>query len=57
MSRNGKKQKIFHGLTVIHMKTFYAGCCGLGIALPFWQLVPWLVENGFDLTLLVKEAA
>jgi len=26
------------------MKTFYALGCVLGIAVPFWQLVPWLKE-------------
>ena len=39
------------------MKTFYAILCVLGIALPFWQFIPWLMDNGLDIPLLVKEAA
>ncbi|MDH5737414.1 MAG: DUF2834 domain-containing protein [Gammaproteobacteria bacterium] len=39
------------------MKTNYAIFCILGIALPYWQFIPWLMENGPDIVLLIKEAA
>jgi Protein of unknown function DUF2834 len=34
---------------------FYLICCALGLLLPCWQLVPWLLEHGLNLTLLFRE--
>ena len=39
------------------MKKLYGVLCLLGIVLPYSQLVPWVVENGLNLMLLVEEAA
>lgn len=38
------------------MKLFYLGMSVLGLLLPFTQFVPWLLEFGLDLTLLLSEA-
>ena len=39
------------------MKTryFYLVCCVLGLLIPYSQLVPWLLEHSFDLTLFCRE--
>ena len=29
-------------------KTVYLILCAFGVALPYWQLVPWLAEHGLD---------
>jgi hypothetical protein len=34
---------------------FYLVCCVLGLALPYSQFVPWLLEHGFNLTLFFRE--
>lgn len=34
----------------------YVILCLLGIALPYWQFIPWLVNNGLDIPLLFSEA-
>lgn len=37
------------------MKAFYFGCCIAGIALPYWQFLPWLFEHGFAPVALFSE--
>jgi uncharacterized membrane protein len=37
------------------LKTVYLVLCVLGVALPYWQLAPWLATNGLNLPLLVQE--
>jgi hypothetical protein len=39
------------------MKAFYLICCLLGIAIPYWQFLPWVGENGLALDALFAEAA
>ena len=39
------------------MKKFYTLLSILGVALPFWQLTPWVIENGLNPVLLFQEAA
>ena len=39
------------------MKTFYALCCIPGFLLPYGAFIPWLLEHGLDVPLLVQEAA
>ena len=34
---------------------FYLICCLLGLVLPYAQFVPWLLEHGLNVTLLVYE--
>src|SRR5215470_2065073 len=34
---------------------FYLVCCVLGLLLPYWQFVPWLLEHGLNLTLFLRE--
>ena len=29
-------------------KTVYLILCAAGVALPYWQFAPWLLENGLD---------
>lgn len=39
------------------MKIFYGILTALGLVLPYSQLIPWLRINGFDIPLLINEAA
>jgi Terpene cyclase DEP1 len=36
-------------------KTIYLLLCFLGVLLPYWQFVPWVVEHGLNLPLFVRE--
>jgi hypothetical protein len=36
-------------------KTVYLILCALGVALPYWQLAPWLSEHGLDLPLFFRQ--
>jgi hypothetical protein len=36
-------------------KTVYLMLCFAGVLLPYWQFVPWVVQHGLDLPLLVRE--
>jgi hypothetical protein len=38
------------------MKIFYIVLCILGLVLPYWQFLPWLMEHGIDIILLIQEA-
>jgi hypothetical protein len=37
------------------LKTIYLALCFVGALLPYWQFVPWVVQNGLSLPLLVRE--
>lgn len=39
------------------MKKFYLLFCVLGVALPYWQFLPWLMDHGIDPLLFFQEAA
>jgi Protein of unknown function DUF2834 len=39
----------------MRLRHLYLGLCLLGAALPYAQLVPWLVTHGLDLPLFVSE--
>ena len=39
------------------MRTIYALLCGAGTLLPLSQFVPWLVEHGLAVRLLVQQAS
>ena len=36
-------------------KTVYLILCAFGVALPYWQLAPWLAEHGPDLPLFFAQ--
>lgn len=38
------------------IQLFYGILCVLGIILPYWQFIPWLLNNGLDLMALSNEA-
>lgn len=38
------------------MKYFYVVCCVLGVILPYWQFLPWLLDNGLAPVELLAEA-
>lgn len=38
------------------MKYFYGILCVLGVLLPYGILVPWIIEHGFNISLLATEA-
>jgi hypothetical protein len=37
------------------LKTIYLMLCVVGIALPYWQFIPWVVANGLDMKLFVQQ--
>ncbi len=37
------------------LKTFYLMLCAAGVVLPYWQIAPWLLENGLDLPLFFRQ--
>jgi len=37
------------------LKAIYLILCVLGIALPYWQFIPWVVANGLDMKLFVQQ--
>jgi hypothetical protein len=39
----------------VKTKTIYSVLCVLGVALPYWQLIPWLSANGLNLPLLFRQ--
>jgi Terpene cyclase DEP1 len=39
----------------MNRKTVYLILCVLGFALPYWQFVPWVLQNGLDLRLFVQQ--
>ena len=39
----------------MRLRHAYLGLCIVGTVLPYWQLVPWVMEHGLDLTLLCHE--
>jgi hypothetical protein len=36
-------------------KTIYLALCFVGALLPYWQFVPWVMQHGLNLSLLVRE--
>ncbi|MGA9391147.1 MAG: DUF2834 domain-containing protein [Candidatus Sulfotelmatobacter sp.] len=36
-------------------KTIYLGLCFVGAIFPYWQFVPWVLQHGLNLPLLVRE--
>ena len=39
----------------MRLKTVYLVLCFLGVALPYWQIAPWLAENGLNLPLFFRQ--
>ena len=39
----------------MRLRHVYLGLCIVGIALPYWALIPWFMEHGLDLTLFCQE--
>lgn len=39
----------------MRLRHVYLGLCLAGIALPYWQLIPWFVEHGLDLPIFCQE--
>ena len=39
----------------VRLRHVYLALCVLGLALPYWQFVPWFLEHGLDLSLFVHE--
>jgi uncharacterized membrane-anchored protein YitT (DUF2179 family) len=36
-------------------KTLYLALCFVGALLPYWQFVPWVMQNGMNVPLFVRE--
>jgi uncharacterized membrane-anchored protein YitT (DUF2179 family) len=39
----------------VNRKTVYLILCGLGVLLPYWQFVPWVMANGLNMPLFVHQ--
>ena len=39
----------------MRLRTVYLILCVIGTILPYWKLVPWIIEHGFSLSLLFAE--
>lgn len=39
----------------MRLRHAYLALCLLGLALPYWKLVPWLLDHGLNLTFLFQE--
>ena len=39
----------------MRLRQLYLVFCVLGAALPYWKLVPWILDHGLNLSLLVQE--
>jgi hypothetical protein len=39
----------------VKSKSVYLILCILGVALPYWQFIPWLTTNGVNLSLFVHQ--
>jgi hypothetical protein len=39
----------------MRLRHLYLLFCLLGAALPYWKLLPWLMDHGLDLSLLCQE--
>ena len=39
----------------MRLKTLYLAFCVVGIALPYWEFVPWVMQHGLNLRLLLAE--
>ena len=37
------------------LRYVYLTLCVVGVVLPYWQFVPWFLQHGFDLPLLLHE--
>ena len=37
------------------LKTLYLAFCFVGITLPYWEFVPWVMQHGLNLRLLLAE--
>ena len=40
---------------MLKQKAIYLILCVIGALLPLSQLVPWLIDNGFNITLFIEE--
>jgi hypothetical protein len=36
-------------------KMIYLALCFVGVLLPYWQFVPWVIEHGMNLSLFARE--
>ena len=36
-------------------KTIYLGLCFAGAVLPYWEFVPWVMQNGLSLPIMFRE--
>lgn len=39
----------------MRLRQVYLLLCVLGAIVPYWQLVPWVIEHGLNLSLLLQE--
>ncbi len=39
----------------MRLKTVYLILCVVGVVLPYWQIAPWLAENGLNLPLFFRQ--
>lgn len=39
----------------MRLRYLYLSLCVVGIVVPYWKFLPWLMDNGLDLPLLCQE--
>lgn len=44
-------------VSTMKRKTIYLVLCALGVALPYWQFLPWVAANGLNLSLFLHQAS
>ena len=45
----------YGALKAMNMKIFYGFLCVLGTALPYGAFIPWVLNNGLNVTLMLEE--
>jgi hypothetical protein len=41
--------------TSLRLRYIYLVLCVVGVLLPYWQFVPWFLDHGLDISLLVQQ--
>jgi Terpene cyclase DEP1 len=49
------RRPVEYEVTTMKLKTVYLILCFLGVALTYWQFVPWVVQNGLDMSLFFHQ--
>ena len=48
-------RRLEHKMRSMKPKTLYLALCFAGVALPYWQFLPWVLQHGLNMPLLARE--